>query len=506
MPRTYAIRTLGCQMNVHDSQRLAGLLEQEGYVPVAQVPQKAARATQAGDEGADVVILNTCSVRENAAQRLFGNLGQLAAVKREREGMQIAVAGCLAQQMREGIVERAPWVDAVLGTHNLDVLPALLERARHNHEAAVEIEESLKVFPSTLPSKRESVYAAWVSISVGCNNTCTFCIVPHLRGKERDRRPGEILREVETVVQEGAIEVTLLGQNVNSYGVGFGDRGAFAKLLRACGQVEGLERIRFTSPHPAAFSDDVIAAMAETPTVMPSLHMPLQSGSDRILRAMRRSYRSTRFLSILDKVRDRIPEAAITTDIIVGFPGETEEDFQQTLEVVEAARFSSAFTFIYSPRPGTPAADMKDQVDPEVISDRYQRLIALQERICAQENQRLEGSTVEVLIGEQDGRKDGDTHRISGRARDNRLVHVGLHEDLATQVRPGDMVRCTVTHGAPHHLVSDSGLTGGLCEIIPTRAGQAWERTRQRVHELEEEAAGRAPVNIGMPRLRVREP
>ena len=315
-------------MNVHDSERLAGLMQEAGYVPVADVPAKAERATEAGDQGADVVILNTCSVRENASNRLFGNLGQLASVKRERPGMQIAVGGCLAQQMRGGIVERAPWVDAVLGTHNLDVLPALLERARHNNEAAVEIEESLKVFPSTLPTKRESAYAGWVSISVGCNNTCTFCIVPHLRGKERDRRPGEVLNEVQALVSEGAIEVTLLGQNVNSYGVGFGDRQAFSKLLRACGQIEGLERVRFTSPHPAAFTEDVIEAMAETPNVMPSLHMPLQSGSDRILRAMRRSYRSKKFLGIIDRVRELIPDAAITTDIIVGFPGETEEDFR----------------------------------------------------------------------------------------------------------------------------------------------------------------------------------
>ena len=349
-PRTYHVRTLGCQMNVHDSEHMAGLLERAGYLRVEDVPEAAARATGAGDGGADVVIINTCSVRENAATRLFGNLGQLAAVKRERPGMQIAVAGCLAQQMGEGIVERAPWVDVVFGTHNLDVLPALLERARHNSAAAVELEESLKVFPSTLPTRRESSYAAWVSIAVGCNNTCTFCIVPSLRGKQRDRRPGDVLAEVEAVAAQGAIEVTLLGQNVNSYGVGFGDRGAFAKLLRATGAVEGIERVRFTSPHPAAFTDDVIEAMATTEAVMPSLHMPLQSGSDRVLRAMRRSYRTQRFLGILDKVRAVMPDAAITTDIIVGFPGETEEDFQATLDVVEQARFASAYT-----RPRRPA-------------------------------------------------------------------------------------------------------------------------------------------------------
>lgn len=493
-------------MNVHDSERLAGLLDEAGYVPVSQVPQKAARATLAGDEGADIVILNTCSVRENAANRLFGNLGQLASVKRERPGMQIAVGGCLAQQMRDGIVEKAPWVDAVLGTHNLDVLPALLERARHNHEAAVEIEESLKVFPSTLPTHRESAYAAWVSISVGCNNTCTFCIVPHLRGKERDRRPGDILAEIGAVVSEGAIEVTLLGQNVNSYGVGFGDRRAFAQLLRSAGAIEGLERIRFTSPHPAAFSDDVIDAMAETPSVMPSLHMPLQSGSDRILRAMRRSYRSAKFLGILDRVRDRIPDAAITTDIIVGFPGETEEDFAATLDVVRQSRFASAYTFIYSPRPGTPAADMSEQVPEEIVKERYNRLVALQEEISAQENRAQEGRTVDILVSESEGRKDELTQRVSGRAADNRLVHVAVPAGVssANRPRPGDMVRAVVTHGAPHHLVADSAVEGGLYEVRRTRAGDAWEARRRRSTELDAEAAGLAPVSLGIPTMRVR--
>ncbi|VEI12625.1 tRNA (N6-isopentenyl adenosine(37)-C2)-methylthiotransferase MiaB [Trueperella bialowiezensis] len=506
MTKTYAVRTLGCQMNVHDSERLAGLLDAAGYVPVSEVPEKAARATDAGDEGADVLVINTCSVRENAANKLFGNLGQLAAVKRERPDMQIAVGGCLAQQLRGGIVDKAPWVDVVLGTHNLDVLPALLDRARHNNEAAVEIEESLKVFPSTLPTRRESAFAAWVSISVGCNNTCTFCIVPHLRGKERDRRPGDILAEIEAVVAEGAIEVTLLGQNVNSYGVGFGDRGAFAKLLRAAGEVEGLERLRFTSPHPAAFTDDVIDAMAQTPTVMPSLHMPLQSGSDRILRAMRRSYRSKKFLGILDRVREQIPHAAITTDIIVGFPGETEEDFQQTLEVVERSRFSSAFTFIYSPRPGTPAADMDDQVPDEVSKDRLNRLVELQNRIGLEEAQKLEGSVVDVLVSEGEGRKDEVTERITGRAEDNRLVHVALPANMPAdqRPRPGDCVSARVTHAAPHHLLADSALTGGEFSIRRTRAGDAWERGENRKQQLAAEAAGTAPVSLGLPKIPVR--
>ena len=262
----------------------------------------------------------------------------------------------------------------------------LLERARVQEEAQVEILESLEVFPSTLPTKRESAYAAWVSISVGCNNTCTFCIVPSLRGKEKDRRPGEILAEIEALVAEGVSEVTLLGQNVNAYGVEFGDRQAFSKLLRACGEIEGLERVRFTSPHPAEFTDDVIEAMAETPNVMPQLHMPLQSGSDKVLREMRRSYRQSKFLGIIERVRAAMPEAAITTDIIVGFPGETEEDFLATLDVVREARFSGAFTFQYSKRPGTPAAVLDDQVPPDVVQDRYERLVELVNEIAWQEN------------------------------------------------------------------------------------------------------------------------
>src|SRR6186997_3117800 len=423
--RTYEVRTYGCQMNVHDSERLSGLLEEAGYV-----------AAPTGED-ADVVVFNTCAVRENADNKLYGNLGQLASVKKQRPGMQIAVGGCLAQKDRSVITEKAPWVDVVFGTHNIGSLPVLLERARVQEEAQVEILESLEVFPSTLPTKRESAYAAWVSISVGCNNTCTFCIVPALRGKEKDRRPGEILAEIQALVADGAIEVTLLGQNVNSYGVEFGDRQAFSKLLRACGKIPGLERVRFTSPHPAAFTDDVIDAMAETPNVMPQLHMPLQSGSDKVLKDMKRSYRSTKFLGILDKVREKIPHAAISTDIIVGFPGETEEDFQATLDVVERARFASAFTFQYSKRPGTPAAEFDEQVPKHIVSERYQRLIDLQERISLEENTAQIGRTVELLVATGEGRKDAATARMSGRARDGRLVHF---DPAGLEIRPGDIV------------------------------------------------------------------
>lgn len=434
--RTYEVRTFGCQMNVHDSERLSGSLESAGYVRAA-----------AGDE-ADVVVINTCAVRDNAAGKLYGTLGHLKSRKDKHEGMQIAVGGCLAQMDKDAVLDKAPWVDVVFGTHNMGSLPGMLERARHNGDAELEILESLEVFPSTLPTKRDSVYSGWVSISVGCNNTCTFCIVPHLRGKEKDRRPGDILNEIRLLVDDGAIEVTLLGQNVNSYGVEFGDRQAFGKLLRAAGEIPGLERIRFTSPHPAAFTDDVIDAMADTPQVMPQLHMPLQSGSDRILKAMRRSYRSDRFLGILDRVRDRIPHAAISTDIIVGFPGETDADFDDTMRVVEQARFASAFTFQYSIREGTPAATMPDQVSKAVVQERYERLVALQDRISLEENRTQVGRELQVLVSTGEGKKDAETHRLTGRAEDNRLVHFELPAGSEVP-RPGDVATVTVTTRPP---------------------------------------------------------
>ncbi len=474
--RTYQVRTYGCQMNVHDSERLAGLLEAAGY---RKAPD---------DADADVVVFNTCAVRENADNKLYGNLSHLAPRKQSDPDMQIAVGGCLAQKDRDAVLRRAPWVDVVFGTHNIGSLPTLLERARHNSAAQVEIVEALQEFPSALPATRESAYAAWVSISVGCNNTCTFCIVPALRGKEVDRRPGDVLAEVTSLVEQGVLEITLLGQNVNAYGVSFADteqprdRGAFANLIRACGRIEGLERVRFTSPHPAEFTDDVIDAMAETPNVCPTLHMPLQSGSDRVLRAMRRSYRAERYLGIIDRVRAAIPHAALTTDLIVGFPGETEEDFQATLDVVERARFASAFTFQYSKRPGTPAAGLDDQIPKDVVSERYQRLIDLQERISLEENTAQIGRTVELLVATGEGRKDASTSRMSGRARDGRLVHF---DPAGHDIRPGDIVTTTITGAAPHHLIADSAIESHR----RTRAGDA-------------HAAGLRPktgVGLGMP-------
>ncbi|WP_152644934.1 tRNA (N6-isopentenyl adenosine(37)-C2)-methylthiotransferase MiaB [Kitasatospora griseola] len=491
--RTYKVVTYGCQMNVHDSERLSGLLEEAGYTKAA------------AEADPDLVVFNTCAVRENADNKLYGNLGRLAPAKQANSGMQIAVGGCLAQKDRETIVRKAPWVDVVFGTHNIGHLPALLERAAIERTAQVEILDSLETFPSTLPTRRESAYAAWVAISVGCNNTCTFCIVPALRGKEEDRRPGDILAEVEALVAEGVVEVTLLGQNVNAYGSDLGDRQAFSKLLRACGEIEGLERVRFTSPHPKDFTDDVIAAMAETPNVMHQLHMPLQSGSDTVLRAMRRSYRQERFLGIIEKVRAAMPDAAISTDIIVGFPGETDEDFEQTLHVVREARFANAFTFQYSKRPGTPAAEMDNQIPKAVVQERYDRLIALQEEISWEENKKQVGRRLEILVAEGEGKKDDRTDRLSGRAPDNRLVHFsrslrGMNEEHSsrpeTGVRPGDVVTVEITYAAPHHLLAEGPALG----VRRTRAGDAWEK-RQAAP-----ATKPAGVMLGLPSIGVPAP
>jgi tRNA-2-methylthio-N6-dimethylallyladenosine synthase len=451
---------MGCQMNVHDSERFAGLLDAAGYTAVPEGQQP------------DIIVFNTCAVRENAANKLYGSLSQLVPLKAKNPKLQIAVGGCLAQKDRGEIIKRAPYVDVVFGTHNMDALPVLLERARIEKESQVEILESLDVFPSTLPARRDAMHSAWVSVSVGCNNTCTFCIVPALRGREKDRRPADILNEIKVLVDQGVLEITLLGQNVNAYGVEFGDRNAFSDLLRACGDIEGLERVRFTSPHPRDFTDNVIDAMASTWNVMPQLHMPLQSGSDRILQLMRRSYRQDKYLGIIERVRAAMPDAAITTDIITGFPGETEEDFQQTLEVIRQARFSSAFTFQYSQRPGTPAATMPDQVSKEVIQDRHERLVELQNSIAWDENKKFVGKQIEVMVASGEGRKDDSTGRVSGRARDFRLAHIPQTDiaGVSHNLRPGDVVIAEVTHAAPFHLLADK-----LLSVRKTVAGDNFE-------------------------------
>jgi tRNA-2-methylthio-N6-dimethylallyladenosine synthase len=436
------------------------------------------------EEDADVILLNTCSVRAHAEERAFGKMGLLQKLKRERPDLVLGILGCMAKAQREEVFRRLPQVDLVAGPAEIYDLPDLLagvaeRRQRAGLGARVRV---LAVDRKVRPLDRRPAtdfragrVAAWVTIMEGCDKKCAYCIVPTTRGQEVSRPLEEILDEVQQLARAGYRQVTLLGQNVNSYGRSFGDRLAFGKLLRACGEIDGLERVRFTSPHPRDFTDDVIAAMAETPNVMPQLHMPMQSGSDAVLRAMRRSYRRERYLGIIDRVRSAMPDAAITTDIIVGFPGETDADFEQTLDAVRAARFASAFTFQYSKRPGTPAATMDDQVPQQVVTERYDRLIELQESISLAGAQSLVGAEVEVLVSRGEGRKDGATGRVSARARDGRLVHVAAGPDVA----PGDVVTSTVTHAAPHHLVADAGVTAHRRWRGAATAGEHGAPTRQ---------------------------
>ena len=469
MTRTYLVETYGCQMNVHDSERIAGLLDEAGYIPVVEGSQ------------ADIVVFNTCAVRENADNKLYGNLSFLAPIKKKNPGMQIAVGGCLAQKDQSIILKKAPYVDVVFGTHNVGSLPVLLERARVEEEAQIEILESLEHFPSTLPARRFSAFTSWVSISVGCNNTCTFCIVPTLRGVEKDRQPADILTEMRALVDQGVIEITLLGQNVNAYGVEFGDRGAFANLLREAGKIEGLERVRFMSPHPRDFTDDVIEVMAQTANVMPHLHMPLQSGSDSILQSMRRSYRTDKYLGILERVRAAMPEAMITTDIIVGFPGETEEDFQATLDLTTQAKFAAAYTYKYSIRPGTPAGVMPNQVAEEIVGERYTRLHEHQQKISLAVNQSAIGSVHRALVSEVEGRRDEAQSRMTGKTEDFRLVHFSADTDA----RPGDIVDVKITEASAHYLLADA------ISVTRTRGGDAHQaRTAP------------ASTTLGMPKVR----
>ncbi|MBW3604062.1 MAG: tRNA (N6-isopentenyl adenosine(37)-C2)-methylthiotransferase MiaB [Actinobacteria bacterium] len=460
--RTYFIRTYGCQMNEHDSERAAGVLETMGYRPADDA------------EAADLVLFNTCAIRENADHKLYGHLSQLKPLKLTDPGKQVVVGGCLAQKDQGAIAERAPWVDVVYGTHNLARLPALLRQADSAALPVVEIIEQTEAFPSALPARREVAHHAWVSISIGCDNTCTFCIVPSLRGPEKSRRMGDILAEVRSLVADGVSEVTLLGQNVNSYGrdlvrrgeiaaPGRRNRTLFAELLHALGDVDGLERIRFTSPHPKDFTSDVFAAMRDIPAVCEHLHLPLQSGSDRILRRMQRSYRAHRFLDLVSEARGTIPGVAISTDIIVGFPGETDEDFEQTMQVTAAAAFDSAYTFEYSRRPGTAAVDLDGHLEPSLVNVRYRRLAARTRELAGASNARQIGTVQELLI---EGPSKTDARRMSGRTRTNRLVHVARHP-LA---RAGALVPARLEEAASFYLlgaVTDAPLDAPVGTPLP---------------------------------------
>jgi tRNA-2-methylthio-N6-dimethylallyladenosine synthase len=440
-------------MNEHDSERIAGLLEDDGLVATDDPEQ------------ADVVVLNTCCIRENADNRLYGTLGHLKSLKDRNPDLQIAVGGCLAQKDREQITDRADFVDVVFGTHNLQNAPALLRDARRSGEPIVEILEEHEAYPSALPARREVDHRAWVTIQIGCDNSCTFCIVPSVRGAEVSRRMGDIIHEIEDLSGDGVTEITLLGQNVNSYGrdLGAGQyRPQFADLLRAVDGVEGIRRVRYTSPHPKDLRPETVAAMAECESVCEHLHLPLQSGSDRILSAMHRGYTGTRYLEKLADARAGIDDLAVTTDIIVGFPGETEADFLDTLAVAEAAQYDSAYTFIFSPRPGTVAAEMVDDfVDEAVAAERLERLLAVVEPSALAKHEARVGRIEEVLV---EGPSKKDPMVMSGRTRQNKLVHfarpAGMSDAEWLVHGASAYVTVAVEFAAPHWM------SGSLVDLV----------------------------------------
>ena len=443
------VRTFGCQMNEHDSERIAGLLEADGL-------------DRAEDEGeADLVVLNTCCIRENADNKLYGTLGHLKTWKDAKDGRRIVVGGCLSQKDKDIVQRRAPWVDVVMGTHNVHRTTDLL-RESIEHGPITEILDEAVVddhvlFPSALPVRRETSYNAWVTIQIGCDNTCAYCIVPAVRGREISRSTDDIVAEVAALASTGVTEVTLLGQNVNSYGrdLALAQRAAgdsvparpmFDALLRRVGAVEGIRRVRYTSPHPKDMRSDVLRAMAETPAVCEHLHYPLQSGSDAVLALMHRGYTGARYLERLAEARRLMPDLAVTTDIIVGFPGETEDDFVATLEVAAEADFDSTYTFIFSPREGTEAATMVDRfVDPTVVADRFERLRTVVERSALRKHEERVGRVEEVVV---EGPSKRDPSVTTGRTRQNKLVHFSTD----VRLRPGTYATVEITRGAPHFL------------------------------------------------------
>ena len=469
-PRSYAIRTYGCQMNEHDSERIAGLLEADGLVLAES------------DDTADVVVFNTCCIRENADNKFYGHLGRFKTLKEERPDMEIIVSGCLAQKDREQIAARAGHVDVVVGTHNVHRAVELLHESRRSGPITEIWDEALDdeaTFPSALAVRREVDWSAWVTIQVGCDNTCAYCIVPAVRGREISRPFGELLTEVERLSADGVREITLLGQNVNSYGrdltsarrslepsvedaavVGsqwLDDRRArplFADLLTAVSNIDGIDRVRFTSPHPKDLRDDTIAAMASNSSVCPHLHFPLQSGSDRVLALMHRGYTAERYLEKLAAARAGIEDLAVTTDIIVGYPGETEEDFERTLEVTAAAEYDSAYTFIFSPREGTEAAAMVDQFcDPAAVADRFDRLRVVVERSALAKHMARIGRTETIIV---EGPSKRDPEVLSGRTAQNKLVHFRSDRPL----RSGTLATALITEASPHFL------RGELVEVL----------------------------------------
>ncbi|CAA9258205.1 MAG: tRNA-i(6)A37 methylthiotransferase [uncultured Acidimicrobiales bacterium] len=446
-PGTFHVRTFGCQMNEHDGERISGLLEAQGLQPVAA----------AGE--ADVVVLTTCTIRENADNKLYGTLGHLKSLKQRRPGMQIAVGGCTAQRDGRAILDRAPFVDVVFGTHNVGAVGHLLAAARATGRPQLEVLDGPEPDSGAweLPARRDVPWSAWVSIQTGCNNSCAFCIVPAVRGPEVSRPLDDLVAEVDRLAAGGVTEITLLGQNVNSYGRDLTHRRPlFAELLRRVGAVDGIRRVRYTSPHPKDLRPETIAAMAQVPAVCEHLHYPLQSGSDRVLAAMHRGYTAERYLRQLAEARAAVADLAVTTDIIVGFPGETDDDAERTLEVAAAADLDSAYTFVFSPRPGTEAADMADRFVPaEVVAARFERLRHVIDRAALQRNQARVGRTEEVVV-EGPSRKDAAV--LTGRTRQSKLVHFPASAG-ARPPRAGSYALVEVTAAAP------TWLRGRLVEV-----------------------------------------
>ena len=414
--KKYHIITFGCQMNEHDSERMAGLLQAEGYLPAD------------GPEAADVVLVNTCSVRQKADHKAYSLLGRLGGLKDKRQDMIIGVCGCMAQSQREEVLRRAPYVDLVLGTHNLDHLPRLLRQVEQARLPQVEVLDEAISPAATLDNlPRNDPRHAWVTIMQGCNNFCTYCIVPYVRGRERSRPIADIVREVEGLSASGYKEVTLLGQNVNSYGNNGGQGADFVRLLECLNQINGLARIRFVTNHPKDLSPGLITAMAGLDKVCEQIHLPVQAGSDRILRIMNRGYTQAEYLAKIRALRERIPHISITTDIMVGFPGETEEDFEQTLHVVREARFDSLFSFIYGDRPNTVASKLEPKIPKQAALPRFDRLIALAQQISAENHAQAVGRQVEVLV---EGPSKNNPAKLTGRTRTNKLVHFEGSADL----------------------------------------------------------------------------
>lgn len=428
MPPKYHLMVYGCQMNEADSEVLAGMLEREGYVRASSL------------EEADLVLMITCAVREHAEQRIYGKLGELARLKRRKPHLILGIAGCMPQQERVAhkLRQRFPEIDLIFGTHNLHEFPELLERARESQKTVLDIWPEPGEVVENLPHRRTSSFKAWVNVTFGCNNFCSYCIVPYVRGRERSRRPEDIMQEVKDLVQQGYKEITLLGQNVNSYGRDLDLNYDFADLVTDIDRNTGIFRLRFMTSHPRDMSDKLIEAIAAGRSICEHIHLPLQAGSNEVLRRMNRGYTREQYLALVERIKTAIPDCSITTDLIVGFPGETEEDFQQTLAVVRQVEYDSAFTFAYSPREGTPAARLAGQVPEEIKKDRLYRLIEVVNEVALKRNKALEGSVKEILV---EGPSKKEPQVLSGRTRTNKLVH------FRGNCRPGDVIQVRITEG-----------------------------------------------------------